>query len=75
MDTRVGLPTERLGKNTIENITSPTFATGVGLVIRGLETVEGQKTKNKTTDRVQATKTKSNFFDKIVKGFFEENID
>jgi cell division protein FtsA len=75
MDTRVGLPTEQLGKNTIENITSPTFATGVGLVIRGLETVENQKLKNTGKERTTSQKTKSNFFDKIVKGFFDENID
>jgi cell division protein FtsA len=75
MDTRIGLPTEQLGKNTIENITSPTFATGVGLVVRGLETLEDQKEKNKINTRTQPQKKGSSFFDKIVKGFFEENID
>lgn len=37
MDTRIGYPNEHLASGNAEEITSPVFATGVGLVIKGLE--------------------------------------
>jgi cell division protein FtsA len=38
MDTRIGYPTEHLGSsNSIENLTSPMYATGIGLVLKGFE--------------------------------------
>ncbi|MEX0966780.1 MAG: cell division protein FtsA [Bacteroidia bacterium] len=36
MDTRIGYPTEHLSKGMIEEVKSPMYATGIGLVIRGL---------------------------------------
>ncbi len=39
MDTRIGYPTEHLGKSN-EDVTSPMYATGVGLVIRGFEALK-----------------------------------
>lgn len=40
MDTRIGYPTEHLGSaNNFENLTSPMYATGIGLVIKGFEGV------------------------------------
>ncbi|MFP5470081.1 MAG: cell division protein FtsA [Bacteroidia bacterium] len=74
MDARIGLPTEQLGKNTIENITTPTYATGVGLVIKGFETLERQRVEQSNPNK-EKQRPKSNFFEKIVKGFFDENID
>lgn len=38
MDTRIGYPTEHLANtNQIENISSPIFSTGIGLVLKGFE--------------------------------------
>ncbi len=41
MDTRVGYPNEHLAKGAQE-VTSPVFATGVGLVIKGLQVIDKQ---------------------------------
>ena len=59
MDTRVGTPNEHLASDVSDEVASPMYATGVGLVIEGIkrsivaESIEtsknkGQKTKNKT---------------------------
>ena len=40
MDSRVGYPNEHLSSNTNINVTSPLFATGVGLVAKGFEKFE-----------------------------------
>jgi cell division protein FtsA len=38
MDTRIGYPTEHLAStNTIENLTSPMYSTGIGLVLKGFQ--------------------------------------
>ena len=46
LDCRVGYPTEHLAKNEVlpktvyEELQSPTFATGIGLLIKGIQKVE-----------------------------------
>jgi cell division protein FtsA len=46
MDTRIGYPTEHLSSaNTIDNLTSPMYSTGIGLVMKGFEEV---KRKNRS---------------------------
>jgi len=41
MDARIGYPTEHLANtNDLEKLASPMFATGIGLVLKGFETVE-----------------------------------
>lgn len=71
MDTRIGYPNEHLANNNhIENLTSPMYATGIGLVLKGFEKVG----KKETTDEVASagkvkTHTKKrtgSFFDKII---------
>jgi len=81
MDTRIGYPTEHLGSsNSIENLTSPMYSTGIGLVLKGFEAVE----RNAVAQPVAATvgniknhseKTKGSFFDSIIsrsKNWFAE---
>ena len=46
MDSRVGYPNEHLSSNTNINVTSPLFATGVGLVAKGFEKFELLKSRN-----------------------------
>jgi cell division protein FtsA len=44
MDSRIGYPTEHLANtNHIENITSPMYSTGIGLVLKGFEALEKSK--------------------------------
>lgn len=42
MDSRVGYPNEHLANSNDHSVTSPMYATGVGLVIKGFEQVEKQ---------------------------------
>ena len=77
LDTRIGYPNEHLAGNSLEELSSPQYATAIGLVIKGLQSTE------KTKPMVQKIKgaTKSNntsFFDSIFKKgrqFFEEDVD
>jgi len=69
MDTRIGYPNEHLASNVPEEITSPLYATGIGLVIKGLENVEKGKT-SKIQDHSE--KTKGTFFKSILGKFFDD---
>ena len=88
MDARIGYPNEHLAPTTIvENVTSPMYATGIGLVVKGFQgalkniqttqetKTEPEKTTDKTTVKNHSTKTKGGFFDKILsksRTWFEE---
>jgi cell division protein FtsA len=88
MDTRIGYPNEHLAPTTtIENVTSPMYATGIGLVVKGFagtlrkEEVKVENTKVEEPATASAapknhsTKTKGGFFDKILtksRTWFEE---
>ena len=75
MDTRIGYPNEHLAKGNAEDLTSPMYATGVGLVIKGFDSLK-QKTASNTGDVVNhSDKVKGGFFDKILgvtQKFFED---
>lgn len=77
LDTRIGYPNEHLANNVPEELSSPQYATSIGLVIKGLQ---GAETSHKVNDneRAQSSKEKSSFFDNIFKKgkqFFEDDID
>tara|TARA_B110000027_G_scaffold99672_1_gene105367 strand:+ start:208 stop:1470 length:1263 start_codon:yes stop_codon:yes gene_type:complete len=75
MDSRVGYPNEHLSSNTNINVTSPLFATGVGLVAKGFEKFELLKSRNETINtRMHSKKNNGSFFEKI-KMFFDEKVD
>jgi len=79
MDTRIGYPNEHLASGNAEEITSPVFATGVGLVIKGLEKAAKQQ-QSAQTNKVKghSSKSKGNFFDVILKKsreFFEDDSE
>jgi len=42
MDVRIGYPNEHLSSNATEELANPMFATGIGLVVRGLNIIEKQ---------------------------------
>ncbi len=78
MDTRIGYPNEHLAKGS-EAVTSPMFATSVGLVMKGLEALDKQNKKNGTIKETTQGKIKGHskdksggFFDKL-KSFFDED--
>ncbi|HEY4799747.1 MAG TPA: cell division protein FtsA, partial [Bacteroidia bacterium] len=76
MDTRIGYPNEHLSKS-VEDVTNPLFSTGVGLVMKGYEELEVEKTRNPNAGSVttHSQKSRGNFFDKLfikAKGIFDE---
>lgn len=78
MDTRVGYPNEHLASGNAEEITSPVFATGVGLVIKGLDKVAKQQKNKENKVKGHSSKSKGNFFDVILKKsreFFEDDSE
>jgi cell division protein FtsA len=75
MDTRIGYPNEHLASSeNFDNLTSPKFATGIGLVIKGLDKTEKIATVKEESIKQHSKKRSSGFFDKIIsksKEFFE----
>jgi len=76
MDTRIGYPNEHLAPSTkIENITSPMYSTGIGLVIKGFEKANKMSVEYVKAAKNHSTKRKGSFFEKILtkgKAWFEE---
>jgi len=79
MDTRIGYPNEHLAKGS-DDLKSPMYATGVGLVIKGFQELEkkskeamAEKQDQKGKER-KDTYTKS-FFDKIMDYLREDDQD
>ncbi len=76
MDTRIGYPNEHLAKGNSEEMTSPMFATGVGLVIKGFDALNHKVSSNSGEVISHSKKNKGGFFDKIMnvgQKFFEDN--
>lgn len=77
MDTRIGFPNEHLASSS-EEVTSPTYATGVGLVMRGLQQYQKQKASEEKNTKVQnhSQKVRGGWFDQIFskgKQWFEDD--
>ncbi len=77
MDTRIGYPSEHLGKDNAEELSSPMYATGIGLVMKGHE--HHQKTVERNQPRQNAVRSgtgkKLGLLDMIIKkgqAFFED---
>ncbi|TNE77372.1 MAG: cell division protein FtsA [Bacteroidetes bacterium] len=81
MDTRIGYPTEHLANTNNEVIKSPIYATGIGLVMKGFESLE-LKSRSEEPEAASAgevatssTQKRGTFFESIIKksiGFFNE---
>jgi cell division protein FtsA len=75
MDTRIGYPNEHLAKSPSGEVGSPMHATGIGLVIKGLQKAEYRK-KHQTKGAAEKSRERISFLDKILnKGieFFEKD--
>jgi cell division protein FtsA len=63
MDTRIGYPNEHLAPGTPNDMASPMFATGIGLVIQGVErqirekVKEGVKEETRPVEKTAAVET------------------
>jgi cell division protein FtsA len=49
MDTRIGYPNEHLAANSADEMTSPMYSTGLGLVLLGMQRADVSRIKNDTT--------------------------
>ena len=82
MDTRIGYPNHHLSDNVPEAMALPMYATGIGLVIRGLEkypktTAEPEKIKEEPIQN-HSKKTKGSFFESLFskgKKFFDDDVN
>lgn len=90
IDARIGYPNEHLAKSNFDDIKSPMYSTGIGLVIKGLQYLEMQKEKEQrkghkvsvepvTTTKVEREKSQGTSFLKGIlnKGekFFLKDIE
>lgn len=70
MDTRIGFPNEHLASDSNEELSSPAFATAVGLLMKGLKqnnkntVVDEEDTTEETADIEEAIPPKKSIFDK-----------
>lgn len=77
-ETRMGYPSEHLGKDNAEELSSPMYATGIGLVLKGHELNIKRQTRNSKPKRNGvrgSTKDKLGLLDKIIskgQAFFED---
>jgi cell division protein FtsA len=81
MDTRIGYPNEHLGKG-MDEVKSPMYATGVGLVIKGLQDVEREMRRAKNTlkpsektETSEPTRKKGRWFDIFKNTISDEDDD
>jgi cell division protein FtsA len=65
MDVRVGYPNEHLATQLADNMASPMYATGVGLVLQGFKDIEKNQ-KHNSVVRSHSKRSKGNFFHQIL---------
>jgi cell division protein FtsA len=78
LETRIGYPTECLGKDNAEELSSPMFATGIGLVLKGHEHSmrRAKSPKGRKGFIRSGSKSKQGFFDKLMakgQNFFDDD--
>lgn len=80
MDTRIGYPNEHLASNSAEEMTSPMYSTGLGLVLMGMQRADVSRVKNdvSTPDEKEpeqkTSKPKSNKVSDWLDRFFGDGI-
>tara|TARA_B100001057_G_scaffold62117_1_gene55471 strand:- start:40876 stop:42135 length:1260 start_codon:yes stop_codon:yes gene_type:complete len=72
MEARVGYPNEHLGKESKDNITSPMYSTGTGLVMKGFQGMPLKENIKKNNNKSETSLLK---IFKEIKGFFDEEIE
>ena len=74
IDARVGYPNEHLSKGMAEEANSPMFATGIGLVMKGLETAPQQEFVDKPSSASKKQAQAGSFLDRL-KGWFSDDVE
>lgn len=66
LDARIGYPNEHLAKGMVEEVKSPVYATGVGLVLRGLtENIDTPEGRNVATIKKDPEQKRNDLFSKF----------
>ncbi|MFH0895147.1 MAG: cell division protein FtsA [Bacteroidota bacterium] len=79
LDARIGYPNEHLAGGVPEYVSSPLYSTGIGLVVKGFETLEKQNSKQEQPKKKitgHSKEPRGNFFEKIFskgKRFFDDD--
>lgn len=80
METRIGYPNEHLASNSADEMTSPMYSTGLGLVLIGMQRADASHIKNETTKTGEAekeqkpAKTKPGKISDWIDKFFRDGI-
>jgi cell division protein FtsA len=81
LDTRIGYANEHIGKTAVDEIKSPIYATGVGLVLKGFQGLEERekinhitdsKEKKQAEDEINKRSLLSRWFDKGKKWLYDD---
>ena len=72
MEARVGYPNEHLGMESKDNVTSPMYSTGTGLVMKGFQDMPSNENNIKNKNKSETSLLK---IFKEIKGFFDEEIE
>src|SRR5690606_23826825 len=78
MDARIGYPNEHIARSTVEEIKSPMYATGIGLVIKALHAIDTGKQGSQPDAKPQKQQRTLGLFDKILqkgRNWLENDIE
>ncbi|QEC50973.1 cell division protein FtsA [Anseongella ginsenosidimutans] len=79
MDARIGYPNEHIARSTVEEIKSPMYATGIGLVIKALHAMNKERQPQQADARPQQKQQRTQgLFDKILqkgRNWLENDIE
>ena len=68
MDTRIGYPNEHLSKGFVDEVKSPLYATAVGLVIKGVQKIRKENSRQKTVAQPsERVNEDGNWLSKLIK--------
>ena len=68
---RIGYPNEHLANSTVDDVTSPLYATGVGLVMKGFDHLARRPQEEKVAApkvKDHSSRTAGNFFTRVLEG-------
>jgi len=77
-ETRIGYPNEHLGSGSKDDVVSPMYSTGVGLVLKGFEYFDNMDSKHRALDsntNISSQLDSTGILDRIKEWFTEDNIN
>ena len=77
-ETRIGYPNEHLGSGSKDDVVSPMYSTGVGLVLKGFEYFDNMDSKHhalKSKTNISSQLDSTGILDRIKEWFTEDNIN